>query len=346
MDKENYICSAPFNYTEVFDNEQYLCCPSWLPVNVWDGKSIKSSFHSKKAKEVRESILDGSYKYCDSKQCPALAGLLNNKPNKKFIPKNKKTEEYFRNKQDIGRVNFCFDSSCNFQCPSCRLELINYKGIQRQQVEKKLIEVNDELSKEVEFLYLSGTADPFYSKSFRLFLENIDKNKFSKLKNIHLHTNASLWNKSMWLKLKKAHKFIKSCEISIDAATKNTYENVTRIGGNWDTLLNNLSFIVKIPSIEEYRFSFVVQNENFREMRSFYELIESFMKNTDKRYSIFFNSIVNWGTFTEQEYKNINVTDPTHFNHKEFIKEVHNIKDLPFIDNNFQHLYIRKQSLI
>ena len=49
IDKKEYICSAPFNYTEVFDDRQFLCCPSWLPVDVWDGESIKSSFQSKKA---------------------------------------------------------------------------------------------------------------------------------------------------------------------------------------------------------------------------------------------------------------------------------------------------------
>ena len=42
--KKEYICSMPFQYTEVFDDRQYLCCPSWLPVDVWDGDTIQSSF--------------------------------------------------------------------------------------------------------------------------------------------------------------------------------------------------------------------------------------------------------------------------------------------------------------
>ena len=90
IDKKEYICSMPFQYTEVFDDRQYLCCPSWLDVDVWDGKSIKSSFNSDKSKEVRESILDGSYKYCNETQCPYLSGLKNNNLSKKFIKKDKK----------------------------------------------------------------------------------------------------------------------------------------------------------------------------------------------------------------------------------------------------------------
>ena len=35
IDKKEYICSMPFQYTEVFDDRQYLCCPSWLDVDVW-----------------------------------------------------------------------------------------------------------------------------------------------------------------------------------------------------------------------------------------------------------------------------------------------------------------------
>ena len=95
-----------------------------LPVDVWDGKSIQSSFNSTKSKEVRESILDGSYKYCDEKQCPYLSGLKNNKLSPQFV-KNLILNLYNRMEhiEKLITVNFCFDRSCNFQCPSCRSEL-------------------------------------------------------------------------------------------------------------------------------------------------------------------------------------------------------------------------------
>ena len=79
INKSDYICTAPFNYTEVHDKEQWLCCPSWLPVDIEQGLGIKENFRSAKAQEVRDSILDGSYKYCDEIQCPYLGELKNNK---------------------------------------------------------------------------------------------------------------------------------------------------------------------------------------------------------------------------------------------------------------------------
>tara|TARA_B100000902_G_C27293225_1_gene908424 strand:+ start:749 stop:1792 length:1044 start_codon:yes stop_codon:yes gene_type:complete len=346
IDKKEYICSAPFNYTEVFDDRQFLCCPSWLPVDVWDGESIKSSFQSQKAKDVRESIIDGSYKYCDEKQCPYLSGLKNNKLSNKFVKKEKKSIEFFRNKNEIQTVNFCFDRSCNFQCPSCRNELINYYGKDRQQVEKKLDEITNEISSTVKRLYVTGTADPFYSKSFREFLENLDSKKFTKLESIHLHTNASLWNEKIWERVKSIHPYVNSCEISIDAGTKETYETKTRIGGKWDVLIENLEFITQIPTIGWYCFSFVVQDSNYKEMLIFYNIIKEYFKDRNVYWEVKTNQITNWGTYTDEQYKSKAVHLEEHPLHKDFLKELDKIKNLPNIVHNFNHLYKKTQSLI
>jgi len=346
IDKKEYICSAPFNYTEVFDDRQFLCCPSWLPVDVWDGKSINSSFQSDKAKEVRESIIDGSYKYCDEKQCPYLSGLKNNKLSSKFVKKDKKTIEYFQKERKIKTVNFCFDRSCNFQCPSCRSELINYYGKDREQVEKKLDEITNEISSNIKRLYVTGTADPFYSKSFREFLETLDSKKFSKLESIHLHTNASLWNEKIWERVKAIHPYVNSCEISIDAGTKETYETKTRIGGKWDVLLENLKFITQIPTIKWYCFSFVVQDSNYKEMLIFYNIIKEYFKNRKVYWEVKTNQITNWGTYSDEQYKSKAVHLEQHSLHKDFLKELDKIKNLPNIVHNFNHLYTKKQTLI
>lgn len=336
----------PFEYTEVFDDRQYLCCPSWLPNDIWDGTSIKSSFFSKGANDIRESIIDGSYKYCDEIQCPYLSELKSNKLSDKFIKKTSQNINLIRNKTNIEIVNFCFDRSCNFQCPSCRSELINYYGKKREQTDIKLSEIENEISPFVKRLYLTGTADPFYSKSFRQFLETLDSKKFSKLESIHLHTNGSLWNEKMWERVKAIHPYVNSCEISIDAATKDTYETKTRIGGKWSILLDNLKFITKIPTIKSYSFSFVVQDVNFREMREFYTLITDYMKGSNAKFDVFYNSITNWGTYTDDEYNLKNVTNPNNEHHEEFLKILEEMAGLPYFTNNFNHLTTPKINLI
>jgi organic radical activating enzyme len=348
IDKEKYICTVPFSYTEVFDDRQYLCCSSWLNVDIWDGNGIKSSFNSKKANDVRGSILDGSYKYCNHIQCPYLSGMKNGKLSKKFIEKTKESIDFLKNSNTLNTINFCFDRSCNFQCPSCRNELINYLGNDRKSVDLKLKEIENEISSEIKRLYLSGSADPFYSKSFRQFLINLDSNKFKNLKSIHLHTNASLWDESMWNKMKSIHPYVNSCEISIDAATKETYETKTRIGGNWETLLDNLKFITKIPTIKFYSFSFVVQDTNYEEMYDFYKMIETIMneRKVQTEYDVFYNKITNWGTYTDDEFVKKDITNSDHKEHTEFLKVLEKMKNFSKFTNNFNHLYEIKKRLI
>jgi hypothetical protein len=346
--KSKLICTAPFSYTEVYDDKQFLCCPSWLPVDVNDGNGIVSSFNSEKSKEIRESILDGSYKYCNEIECPHLARLKSNKMPPNFVLKTEENIEYYGNLKYPSIVNFCFDRSCNFQCPSCRNELINYVREERKSVDLKLNEVENEISPYVKRLYLSGTADPFFSSSFRKFLLNLDTEKFKNLQTIHFHTNASLWTKKLWDKLSNIHKYVKSCEISIDAATKDTYENKTRIGGNWETLHENLKFITLIPTLKYYTFSFVVQDNNYKEMYDFYIMIENYMKlRVDKiKWEVKTTVITNWGTYTDEEFQKKDVSSSKHEEHQNFLIELNKIKNLPNIVHNFHHLYNVSQKLI
>lgn len=348
IDKSKFLCIMPFIHADVYDDRQFLCCPSWLPIDVNDGKGIVSSFNSEKSKQIRESIIDGSYRHCNEVKCPYLAELKNNKISNFFVPKTEESIKKLNQNTHPSIINFCFDRSCNFQCPSCRSELINYVGKDRKLVDSKLKEVEEEISPYVKRLYLSGTADPFFSSSFRKFLLNLDKKKFSKLESIHLHTNASLWTENLWNKLSNVHKYVNSCEISIDAATKETYENKTRIGGNWETLHTNLKFITLIPTIKYYIFSFVVQESNYKEMYDFYFIINDYMKlRTDKvKWEVKTNVITNWGTYTDDEFLRKDVSNPRHTEHTEFLIEINRIQNLPKLTHNFHHLYTVKRDLI
>lgn len=348
LDKSKFLCTTPFHFIEVQDDKQYLCCPSWLKENVNDGNGIVSSFNSEISNKVRESIIDGSYRYCSETECPYLARLKSNKLPLRFIPKTDKNIELLSSIKYPKTVNFTFDRSCNFACPSCRIELINYKGKNRISVEKKLNEINNEIAPFVERLVVSGSADPFFSNSFRKFLMNLDSTKFKNLKYIHLHTNGSLWTPEMWGKMKAIHQYVQSCEISIDASTKETYENKTRIGGNWEVLHRNLEFITKIPTIKHFIFSFVVQDTNYKEMFDFYKMMETYMEYRKNKvnWEVRTNVIVNWGTYSDEEFKIKDVSNPNHSEYDSFLKELYKIKDLPNIVHNFHHLYETKPNLI
>lgn len=340
---KDYVCSIPFINLEVHENQSYLCCPSWLKKHLPVNTKIDSSWNSTDSDEVRKSVIDGSFKYCDKTVCPHLNQLIsgttkNINPiyHKDDLPKSlsKKIQSFESgNTVPPSIIQFSFDRTCNLKCPSCRLNLIveNTDGISR--VKNTIDEIEKIYSKDVTMLYITGTGDPFVSVGFRDFLRNFDESKWPSLKQIHLHTNATKWNKKMWDSMSRIHKYVKTCEISIDAGNKFTYENVTRIGGDWDELLENLKFISTIPTLKNIKTSFVVQTHNYKEMKSFYDLMTSIFGN---RVNVFYGKIINWGTFTEEEFLNHKIWDTEHPLYNDFVNEINSFILKEKIRHNLQ----------
>jgi MoaA/NifB/PqqE/SkfB family radical SAM enzyme len=243
----------------------------------------------------------------------------------------------------VKEINFSFDRSCNFKCPSCRTDYIVANTDRMEKIQLTIDEIENAFSESVELLYISGTADAFASPSYRKYLKNFNPNKYPKLKNIHLHTNGSLWTKSMWDSMPTIHKYVKSCEISIDAGTKLTYENETRIGGNWDVLIENLKYISTIDTIRDIKVSFVVQNSNYKEMRLFYDIIDSIFTN---KIDIFYGRITNWGTYSEDGFNHVDVANVNHENHEDFLSEFNKIHNLPNVSHNLHEFVKINKTLI
>jgi sulfatase maturation enzyme AslB (radical SAM superfamily) len=348
----DYICSVPFTSLEVQEHSNFLCCASWLLKYLPKSDSLLNSWNSNEAVDIRNSILDGSYRYCDDKQCPFLSqietegnrGVDNPLVHRSNIPKHiaNKIDNHLNNTLLPEVVQFSFDRTCNLKCPSCRIDFITSSGKTLKKVQATIEEIENTLARNIRTLYITGSGDPFTSPSFRKFLRNFDPNKYPKLKRIHLHTNATKWDKKMWDSMKSIHPFVKSCEISIDAGTKNTYENITRIGGNWDELIDNLHFIATITSLKKIKTSFVVQESNFKEMKIFYDKMYSIF---GSRVLVFYGKINNWGTFTEEEFTNQKIWDTKHPRFLEFIDELNTLLPRKNTLTNMQEFLREKSKL-
>lgn len=312
LDKKDWVCLQPFNFSEIFDEGMFMCCPDWLPVDLGNPNHISENWQSDKAKEVRESIVDGSYKFCDENRCPKLKGLKEGRSSGFMRKKDFLEKKDYYDKLQPESIKFNFDRSCNLKCPSCRLDFINYDGDKRERTEELINNIEEQLGKGLKQIDCTGTGDPFFSRTFRKWMMSFDPTKYPNLERIHLHTNGTLWNKSNWDRMKNVHKFVKSAEISIDAATKDTYENKTRIGGKWEPMVNNLKYIASLDTIEKVTCSYVVQKDNYKEVLDFYNLIKSIFEDSNIFWGVQFTRVVNWGTFTEEEYKDVNVGDPSH----------------------------------
>lgn len=327
-----YVCAVPFISLEVHDKSRFLCCASWLKEYLPENTTPAEAWNSETADSIRSSVLDGSYKYCDKTQCPFLHQLLTFGETGRLIPLYRKDQLPSRIKSQIedfylGRlkpktIQFSFDRTCNLQCPSCRISIYTANKAKILEVEDTIEKIQETLGEFIETIYITGSGDPFVSVGFKKFLREFDNKKWPSLKKIHLHTNATKWNRYMWNTMKNIHPYVKSCEISIDAGTKNTYENKVRIGGNWDELMSNLKFISTIKTLKEIKASFVVQQHNYKEMKLFYDLMVQIF---DTKVNVFFGKITNWGTYSKAEFNKHKIWDREHPEFKYFVNELNTV---------------------
>jgi len=358
---KEYVCLNPFEYLDIQPTSQWVCCPSWCPTDIREGldgkplngkkvdvlEDLRGNWFSEAAKDIRRSVTDGTYRHCNHKVCPSLSQLINTgEVPKNFIPKDQFLYQYGdveKFEQLPKQILFGFDTSCNLKCPSCRSGLIPNDDVDSEEykIKKFLIDsVEYDFSESAEMLMITGSGDPIYSKLYRDYLINFDAAKYPNMRQIHLITNGNLLTETMWNKM-KARQFIKTIEISIDAGTKNTYEKVTRLNGNWDELLKNLKFLSTQHTIENITCSMVVSKNNYTEMELFYNLISGIFEKSPVTFTVAFRQIVHWfySAYTLVDINNLSVFDARHPEFENFKKELIKIYDKPFVNHNFHHLF-------
>lgn len=263
-----------------------FCCDDWHNHPKLQGDTIIEKYNSLSAKLVRESILDGSYEYCDAEICP----YLRNKNPRFFFP----DDDVVKFSTNVPRfINFGDDDSCNLSCPSCRDDFIT---VNTNQLDYK--EQVDEFAESVFVISTSTSGDPLYGKDSRDFLHSINKEKYPNLQKINIQTNGLLLKKHWDLIEHLKNICDVDLSISIDAATTDTY-NIVRRGGNFRLLIENLTFI-NSQNISHVNFCFTVNQINFKEILKFYYLMEKTCNalNTTYNYTI----IQQWQHMTDEQF--------------------------------------------
>ncbi|ATQ68703.1 MULTISPECIES: radical SAM protein [Methylosinus] len=292
------FCEKPFQKLETTPNGlAYVCCPAWLPTPIGDLRSgAEKIWFGRTARALRKSIADGSYRYCSRIKC---ADIANRNLMRRDSPEAQKIITEFDSATPPlpKRLYLSHDRSCNLSCPSCRKENIVADKAEQARLDDMTERVLIPLLRGAERVLVTGSGDPFFSNHFRRLIKRIDGDEFRHLR-LDLHTNAQLFDERGWNDLRLRGR-IRQVEISIDAATPETYAIVRR-GGSFERLLQNLAFIKGLRDsgeIEILYFSMVVQRLNFREMPDFVRLAQRFSADWAS-----FNMIWNWGTFTPGEF--------------------------------------------
>ncbi len=323
VDLKNKFCPKPFEYLDIHYVEGefrcYVCCPTWLPVSIGDlgTQSVQDVWNGNLIQEIRRSMHDGSFRYCDKVLCPEIQGETLHDKDYIYKSEYKDYLTYTDGKVPHGPriLYFSEDRTCNLACPSCRTDYITLKDDLFEELKGKREQFLPELMRDVESLNICSSGDPFSSRLYREFLFEFEGKRFPKLE-INLNTNGVLLTKEVFQRMKNIHGNLGGIFVSLDAATKETY-SIVRKGGDWSQLQKNLEDLVQFRKqglFDHLQLDFVVQDHNYREMPLFVELGKKL--GVDK---VYFQRISNWGTFSAKEYQERDVLNPQHPLHQHFL---------------------------
>ena len=235
------------------------------------------------------AINNRTYSFCNPQMCPVF---IDREMNAKINLNRMYLELEYKPRNLL--VNF--EDSCNLRCESCRSEVKIAAG---EELEKNLRYADmliDQVLPHVEFITMAGTGEVFVGKGYERMYTSDAMNHVGW---IRLLTNGMLFNETNWKKIStgKTARFILT--VSVDAATKETYEQLRR-NGNFDILKKNMKFASELRKkdlLAYFRLNFVVQRKNYREMPLFVQWGKEL--GVDE---VFFTKILNFGTYTQEEF--------------------------------------------
>lgn len=295
---DNIKCQFPFGYVQIQPKGfVYPCCSGWVKKEIGNitFKKPKEVWNSNLAKLHRLSIINKTYIFCDVNSCPYMK--------KEIIPTNTRFTDL---ETAISPTSVCIaiDESCNLKCRSCRKKFHNVKKGKHLKVLNRLSKriVQSNWANDADELIMSSQGEVFFSTTYRKLLF---ESKITNRDSIVIHTNGTLLTKKNLDRLCSIYKDIEIM-ISVDATTEETYKKI-RCGGNFKQLmknLENLSLARKEGRVKVVNLLFVVQKDNYQEMPDFVRLVKRLGFDC-----VDFSKIGNWGTFTDEEFKNISMFD-------------------------------------
>jgi sulfatase maturation enzyme AslB (radical SAM superfamily) len=286
--------------------------------------SLQDLLQSTLAQDIRQSIINGSYEYCNEKTC----GVINNNQLNSIdtvpdnvIPLLEDSKKFILPYEIV----IAGDLTCNLSCPSCRTRVIKTspQQFEKQQQLGKILSQNiftTPTDQKIN-LALSTSGELFASIMLLSFVRSIDFDKFPNV-SLKVQTNGLLCERN-WYKLGSAQDIVKHLTITFDAARAETYE-VLRRGGTWKELMAAMKFLSnkKRDTGMIFNTRMVVQQQNYQEMLEFYTF--SLEHGADR---VEFVRLTDWNTYGSDFIKQdvLNYQPPEFLQAQHMVKQVSNL---------------------
>lgn len=280
LKREGLICLRPFSFIDIFYEKVYACCPDWTKVQIGDisSQTIAEMWNGEQIRYIRRKIYAGEWQDICNPCCPHInlylnTGMLNKYEyldyypylNPMLIENIRAGKEYLDTPPTVFKIDN--SSACNINCIMCTRQMYRDDPVL---IEKTARDVETYLPT-AKSVVLTGMGDPLVIKYTREWIKSYDGSN-NELQ-FELITNGLLLPK-YWNQIK--HQRFGPILISIDAATKQTYEHI-RQGGTWEQLQEALNLVCenkdRFPSVA---INMTVMRSNFREISAFINVAESY----------------------------------------------------------------------
>lgn len=321
--RKRFICVHPFERIEILPRgEVYTCCSAHLKHDYYIGNIFEQEFdeiwNSEKAMKLRYSVSYGNFEYCN-RYCKWLHvnNCLNSEEDGGAVGESTPIRE--RGTYDMAMkansyedcklnvfpkyISLSCDFSCNLTCETCRNQINVLSKDESDKLYNVLMNKVRPALINCETLDALGSGEFFASKAISDFFKSLDISEFPKLK-LFIITNAQLFTKERWDEYKNLHQFPMRISISVDGASKETYEKIRR-GAKWEVLCENIKFIKTLKNLQFLSLNFVIQKDNWRQIEDFVKFAIS--NGAD---AVEFQKINNWGTFDEDDFFERDVLNP------------------------------------
>ena len=295
--KSKMVCKHGLNDIWIDRNVGRVRMCGWT--NYYLGNLSEHTFaelwHGEKANTFRESLLDGSYRFCNPAKCPHCA---NENLEDHLVDYYVQEFPYY--------INLCYQLDCNYACKFCRNEII----INKCDYEKIENEIKA-LLPHAKCIGMNGAGEIFCSQSIISLIQNTE---FDKGTDFLIESNGSLFNEKNWDKISKLGKHNLSVAITVHSFIEQTYQYLSGTKLPVRNIIDNLKFISSLRDkgiVNSFEIATVVCERNFS--------LDNFSMDTIRLR--FFEPYGVMDKVTEWFY---DVRNPYHPYHDEFIEVMKN----------------------
>ena len=308
-------CTVPFKTIEIHSNgEITLCCYTWLPELCGNilSDSPQQILDNARRQDILAGMRQGRFDRCTD-HCPRISQFLMQGSNPDIVPTEQLAAAVHK---AFYHIYLTYDKSCNLQCPSCRKNLIVHKlNDTDNPTVVRLLAIHHKVKQLIQMLLyqghavqlnITGSGDPFASPLYWNYLTELAAQPQDPRLTLALCTNGVLMTAAHWQRIRSLWPHIASINVSIDAATEQTYK-VVRKNGNFAQLKHNLDHLDSmiagghLPNLHTWTNNFIVQRDNFRELTQFIEWQLTY----EHLNVIWTNLIAQWSHITDEEYRDM-----------------------------------------